>query len=136
SQQTIVTYLLHTFAGRKPMFQVGSYSAEGAQSAHYVEQVLQYNADHTRLIKQLVQFLNDTQTYGLGVLRTEFQVLRRMRTVWVPQEQRTTLGVSLGRKNVPQRQERVVYEGNAVESIDPFLFFPDPRVPMTEVNRR
>jgi hypothetical protein len=30
----------------------------------------------------------------------------------------------------------LVYSGNIVESIDPFLFFPDPHVPMTEVSRK
>jgi hypothetical protein len=29
-----------------------------------------------------------------------------------------------------------VFSGNWVESVDPFMFFPDPRVPMAEVNRR
>jgi hypothetical protein len=35
-----------------------------------------------------------------------------------------------------QRQRQLVFEGNKCQNIDPFMFFPDPRVPMAEVSRR
>jgi hypothetical protein len=34
------------------------------------------------------------------------------------------------------REDRIVFEGNEVWNIDPFRFFPDPRVPMEEVNEK
>lgn len=124
---TIVTYLFHTFCARKPMFQIGSYKKETLKSAHTMETVLQYNADARRLIKQLYKFLWDGQVYGLGILRSAWMVDTKLRSVWVPgmegQMERT-------------RELRVVYEGNDVLAIDPFNFFPDPQVPMCEVNRR
>lgn len=124
---TIVTYLLHTFTGRKPMFQVGTYKDETADSSRMMETVLQYNADHSRLIKHLWEFLQSTQLYGVGFLRSLWVVDKRMRTV-------TTRSSDGGYQK--SREERIVYEGNDVEAVDPFLAFPDPRVPMSEVNRR
>jgi len=119
---TIVTYLMHTFAGRKPMFQLGSYRGDAAGAARNMELILQYNADHSRLIRHLYQFLLDGEIYGLGVLRTEWADKKARRTVW---------------KNGQKfREERTVYQGNLAASVDPFMFFPDPRVPMVEVNRK
>ena len=124
---TIVTYLIHTFAGRKPMFPLSSYKNEMQASVPLMESVLQYNCDHTRLTRVLFNFLWDGQVYGVAILRTNWQVKQRHRTVWT--------SVAPG-QNVRSKELRTVYEGNEVISIDPFNFFPDPNVPMCEVNRR
>ena len=129
---TIVTYLIHTFAGRKPMFQVGAPKAASAGSARNMELVLQYNADHTRLIKHLFQFLLDGQQYGVSIMRCQWQREERIRTIWKSQP---VAGYSTPQK-VKLREKAVTYEGNDVCSIDPYMFYPDPRVPMSEVNRR
>jgi hypothetical protein len=44
---TMVTYWLHTFAGRSPMFPVRSHQGEKVKNALSMEILLQYNADHT-----------------------------------------------------------------------------------------
>ena len=125
---TIVTYLVHTFAGRKPMFPLNSYKDEMQQSIPLMESVLQYNCDHTRLIRNLFNFMWDGQLYGLSILRTNWNVKMRNRTVW-----RST---GMGEKSTRTKELRVVYEGNDVLAVDPFNFFPDPNVPMCEVNKR
>lgn len=133
---TIVTYMIHTFTGRKPMFQVSSYKTEAAEAATRMETLLQYNADHTQLIKHLFQYFTDGEIYGVGVLRTAWKQERNMRSVWVsaPKMLHGLPTAEMERKRV--RQERITYEGNDVSSIDPFMFFPDPRVPMHEVAKR
>lgn len=133
---TIVTYLIHTFAGRKPMFQVGAMKRETVRSAQMMEQVLQYQSDHTRLIRTLFQYFNDASTYGVGVLKTLWKTERAQRTVWRSQPIFGFLDVNLGQQKYKTKEWRTVYEGNEIECIDPYMFFPDPRVPMTEVNRR
>lgn len=133
---TVVTYLLHTFCGRKPMLQVGAYKAESVESGHKMEQVLQYQADHTRLVRQLARYFQDGEVYGLGVLRVAWREKKARRTTWKKQQQRTLFNQALGEKLLPTKSVRVVYSGNEVEAIDPFMFFPDSRVPMAEVNRR
>lgn len=134
TQATIVTYLVHTFMGRKPMFQVNTYKAEAMDASTKMEMVLQYNADATRLQRHLFQFLNDGELYGVAIMRTQWREERQKRTTWQQQSRIPLLGTLLGKQKV--RQERVTYQGNNVCSIDPYLFFPDPRVPMCEVNRR
>lgn len=129
---TIVTYLIHTYAGRRPMFQVGSNKKETAESSRNMELVLQYNADHTRLIKHLFQFLLDGQQYGVGILRCQWVKETKVRTKW---QNRKILGLEVPQK-VKVREEALVYEGNEICSIDPYNFYPDPRVAMADVNRK
>lgn len=133
---TINTYLLQTFAGRKPIFQVDALDPAKIDGAKNMEHILQYNADHTRLVRNLNRFLQDTQVYGVGILKTSWNNERVKRTQTSSFEQYNFFNTLLGKKNVRQKVEKLTYSGNEVESIDPFMFFPDPRVPMTEVNKR
>lgn len=133
---TIVTYLLHMFAGRKPMFTLGSYRAEQVGRAKNLEMLLQYNADFKRFVRGLYFFLMDGETYGVCVMRTLWSTVNRTRTVIVPPApEMVQIMASLGGQAQPtrQKQEYVAFEGNTCDNVDPFMFFPDPRVPMHEV---
>lgn len=133
---TICTYLLHTFVGRRPMFQVGANSAESVKPAQNMEIVLQYNADKARLAHALYQFFWDAGTYGVGVMMTGWTVEWARRTVWRTRTQDGLLSAATGGIRAKTREDRKVFEGNTVANIDPFMFFPDPRVPMHKVNRK
>lgn len=126
--RTIVTYLATVFFARKPIFTVGANDPKYLQNARNMETLLQYNADHAKLVSQGIQFLYNGEIYGLGVLKTAFKTETQPRTTWVLD---TMTGLPLR-----TRQAQLVYQGNSVEVIDPFLFFPDPRVPMSQVNRK
>lgn len=132
TMMTIATYHLHTFAGHRPMFQVGANKREAANGARNMELVLQYNADHTRLISKLWQFFLDGQMYGLSILRTSWKEQKAMRTVWKDQP-----GMFPGQAPTKSksRENRLIYSGNDVSCVDPFMFLPDPRVPMSSVNK-
>ena len=134
--QTIVTYLAHTFMGRRPMFQVGSYKKSTVNNARTLELVLQYNVEHAGLVRHLFQFLQDGEMYGVGILRTRWRNERAMRTVWKKQPRFGFFNLNLGTQMVRTKEERTVFAGNDVESVDPYMFFPDPRVPMVDVNTR
>ncbi len=133
---TIVTYLMQTFTGRKPMFQVGSNKAESAEGSRNMEIALQYQADHVRLIKHLFQFLQDGELYGVGILKTKWKRVTSRRTVWKAGPITRMFGSVFQGKPQKVKEERVSYSGNDVSSVDPYMFFPDPRVPMADVNRR
>lgn len=136
---TIVTYLLHMFAGRKPIFQVSSYRAEQVDRAKNMEMFLQYNADVIRLVRNIYFFLMDGETYGLAVMRNLWREDKKTRTVWTPPTpELVQLNQAFGREAQPsrQRQSYISFQGNDVANIDPFMFFPDPRCPMSEVNEK
>lgn len=137
--QTIVTYLLHTFAGRKPIHQVGAYRGEQIRRAKNMETLLQYNADYQKYVANLYQFFNNGEIYGVAVQRNAWRREERMKTVMqAPSLQMQYFMSQLGQTAQPVRAQKkaVCFEGNSVAIISPFMFFPDPRVPMTEVALR
>lgn len=135
AHSTIVTFLIHTFAGRRPLFPLGTYKDEAVDAARNMEEVIQYQADHARLVKKLWQHFSDIGLYGVGAFWNEWCVKTAMRTsrIQVPV---TSIDGGTTLQSRRERKKRTVYEGNEVENVDPFLFYPDPRVPMSEVNRR
>lgn len=128
SIRTIVTYLATVFLGRKPIFTVGTYNAKLIDAAKNMEKLLQYNAEHNRMIKEFTQWLYNGEIYGLGILKTGFVTETAPRSTWV-------IDPVTG-KPLRTREASVIYQGNTVENIDPFMFFPDPRVPLLEVAQR
>lgn len=136
---TIVTYLLHMFAGRKPMFTVGSNRAEQVKRAKNLETLLQYNGDVKRFARSLYFFLMDGETYGVSIMRSLWTQQNKKRTVIVPPTAEfASLMGALGQtaQGTKQTETYVSFEGNTCDNIDPFMFFPDPRVPMHEVNEK
>ena len=132
---TIVTFLIMAFTNKDTMFQVAAKKQEAVGAARNMEQIHQYNATHTRLIKQLFQFFRDGETYGLACLRLAWRDQKAVRTV-------RTKKVELDGEGQPtetweaSRELRTVYQGNEIVSWDPFMLFPDPRVPIAEVNKK
>ena len=133
--QTIITYLIHTFCGRQPIFQVSSNNGNKANQARKLEQMLQYNADHTKLILQIFMMLQNAEVYQFGAVRVNWSEEYRFRTQMGQVTTYSMFGEPIGQAGIPQRVRELTYSGNEVESIDPFLFFPDPSVPMTRVSR-
>jgi hypothetical protein len=120
---TIVTFLVSVFTSRRPYFQLGANDAQAMLHAKSMETMLQYNNDHTRIVRRLYQMFMDVCIYGFGAVNTLWCEKRGMRTV---------------RSAVPggyntRREDKIVYQGNEVSNIDPYMFFPDPRVPMSEL---
>lgn len=136
---TIVTYLLHMFGGRRPVFQVGSYRAEQVDRSKSMEMYLQYNADVVKFLRALYFFLMDGETYGVAIMRTLWRRDTKTRQVIVPPSAEvSSVMASMGRTAAGERQEQeyVSFEGNSLANVDPFMFFPDPRVPMHEVSEK
>lgn len=133
--QTIVTYLLHTFTGRKPIFQVAAHRGDVVRLSQNMETLLQYNGDHERIIRKLYQFFLDGEMYGVHVLRLTWKVEKNRRTIWKPVNPAGMFG-SMQPQMQQVRETVVSFEGNDIYNIDPFRFYPDPRVPMDEVASR
>lgn len=130
--QTISTYMLQVFGGRKPYLQVGTYGPH-LENAMRAEIVLQYQNDHNRVLRHWWQWFNDMSLYGVGIVVAQWEIDKQMRT---RKSQRPVFDISTGAVNMEdfrEQQEEVVYEGNKIQTLDPFMFYPDPRVPMHQV---
>lgn len=136
TQQTIVTYLLHTFGGRKPIVQVGAYRGEQVQRAKNMETLLQYNFDFKRYVYHLYNLFTNGELYGLAIQRNMWTRETRLKTVTRPPSPQLAYMSSL--MGVPANENRVTeravsFEGNDISVLSPYMFFPDPRVPMVDV---
>lgn len=136
THQTIVTYLLHTFGGRKPIVQVGAYRAEQVQRARNMETLLQFNYDYVMYIRHLYDLFTNGELYGLAIQRNTWcRKTQRKSLILPPSPQMMQL---MGSYGAPANENRVTrevvsFEGNDISVISPYMFFPDPRVPMVEV---
>lgn len=136
---TIVTYGVQVFCARKPMFALSSPNPAAQESVRNMETMLQYNVENTRLVKHFFQFLQDCELYGAGVWRTAWKTKTAMRTVWTrnPAAAESMMLFGAAPSAWQKRREmRKVFQGTEAFAQDPFMFFPDPRVPMSEVNRK
>lgn len=132
---TIVTYLTRVFCGRNPIFQLGISSSDSVELIRSMETMLQYQADQTKLIMRMFQFFLDGELYGLAVMRNTWMTKTAKRTMF---EKATPAMRALGQGPglIRTRKEKTIYAGAEVENIDPFMFFPDPTVPMVEVGTK
>lgn len=130
---SVVTYLVHTIAGRKPMWQVATNRKDHATQARNMELLLQYNGDRRQLIRELFTYFLSGETYGLSVMKCFWLTEKRNRTKRRKQPLYGFMNKLIGSTAQTMREQVTVFEGNDVESVDPFLFFPDWRVPMTKV---
>jgi len=132
---TISTYLLQVFTSKHPWMQVGTYGTN-VNNAMQMEILLQYQNDHNRVVKWWWNWFNDMNLYGVGILSNRWQIETAQRT---RREQAPVFDLMSGGFNleeIRQQNEVVTYEGNETFSVDPFMFFPDPRVPMREVAQK
>ena len=134
----IVTYHLQVFAGADPIFKVNAVKPESMQVQEWVELALGRNCGHVRMVLKIFQFLLDTQIYNLGVMRNLWKTEERFTTVSRAPQIASPMGMvpDLSAPKDRVRERRVMFEGTGVTNIDPFMFFPDPRVATVEVNRK
>lgn len=121
---TVVTYHINAFAGRKPIFTLDANDPQSLDRVSYQELMLQHNADHSNLVRQFYDNFYSGQIYSLGVLKNLWHVDKAKRSAWVDNP-------LTGKRRV--REMKVVYEGNKAECVDPFMFFPDTSVPLCDL---
>lgn len=123
--QSIKSFLLSVFTMRYPIFEARPLDAANEQSARLVEALLDYYFRLQGGVKILDMFLLDVLRYGIGILKCVWE--RRV------EKKRMKQTISFGETEVElgEVEEYVTtYEGPRTVNVDPFSFFPDPRVPL------
>jgi hypothetical protein len=134
--QTQLAWEMAAFTGRVPIVPLSGVSPEDQKPAKVMEQCLNYEWNLDRMHLPLYQWLLDRRRYGVGVLWVNW--VREATRQWVETPRRLDiplLGLSVDAGTVGAWQDRVKYEGNRLEPIDPFYFYPDPRVPIGQCQR-
>ncbi len=116
--QTIKSYLLAVFTQRYPVFEVRPLDGTNEERARLVEALLDYYFRLQQGINILDNFLLDTLRYGIGILKC----------VWERRVERKRYKRELMGFEWEEVEDSIVYEGPRTINVDPFSFYPDPRV--------
>lgn len=116
------TFLASVLLGRRPIFPLMAVSGTTADKARYMEQAVQANIEMSKGYEVLWQFIWDSLVYGFGVARIG----------WTERYGKSLRLVG-GRREIV---EGLKYAGNVLTAVDPYNYFPDPRVPMHHVSEK
>lgn len=114
------TFISSVLLNRRPVFPLMAKAGTGVDKARYMENALQSNLESGDGYEVLWQLIWDSLNYSFGVARV----------AWV-EEYGKKLVVENGQRNLI---DGLRYAGNKLHSIDPYNFYPDPRVPIAKVN--
>jgi len=132
--ETLIAYLVAAFTP-EPVFRYEGVGPEDAAGATLMEKVINLHCQKTKVILNLHTLFRDVSAYGLGVTAPQWLVRRgkkvRMRTEgsYNMQGQWIESGTSKVIENT------ILFEGNALENIDPYCYLPDPNVALHDVQR-
>lgn len=116
------TFVYAVLAGRRPIFPLLATRGTATDKARYMEQAVQASLEATKAYEGIWQFIWDCLNYGFGAVRIG----------WC-EEHGSMITLQNGQR---EKVKGLKYAGNKLLPIDPYNFFPDPRVPMHEVNTK
>jgi hypothetical protein len=130
--QTITAYRYTLFTAQVPLMQVEDPTGEKQEAADLAELVLEHYNRLQRANLILYGLLLDAAKYGVGVGKCVWETRKEMRyrTVTTPVE---LLGMPLGLTTQKVKELVTVYDGPRTTLVDPWLFLPDPRVPLWQM---
>lgn len=140
SISTAVTYFMKAFCGKKPFFPLGADSFEASEIIRFMEAMTQKHLDATSGVMKIFQIALDGELYGVGAVRCTWKTRRGRRRVVRALSPAERLSFSANPSGMPSlvrdHEERIVWQGNDLLNIDPYMFFPDPNVPMHLVSEK
>jgi len=116
------TFIYAVLAGRRPIFPLLATRGTATEKARYMEQAVQASLEATKAYEAIWQFIWDCLNYGFSAVRIG----------WC-EEHGSMISLANGQR---EKTTGLKYAGNKLLPIDPYQFFPDPRVPMHEVNTK
>lgn len=133
---TAHTYLSTVFLSRSPVLQFVGRHGESEQAVQAVETIMAYQTEVGQHLIPLYQWLLDPRKYGIGVLGAYWETETVTRSFYeeVPEEVAGVL-VEGKTKRVKKVQQTTGYDGSRVYNVRPWDFFPDPRVPLSNLQK-
>jgi len=131
---TLMTYWVGAFL-KEPLFPYRGVGPEDMIGAAVLEQVIATQARRAKMGLDLYTMWRDALVYGFGAMTLQWEVTKALRPVAKPRGVLSTLGSWLNLGGKEEAVETVVFEGNRLAPIDPYMLLPDPNVPITAVQR-
>ncbi len=135
TMQTLLTYLSAAFL-RNPIFEYEGAGPEDTIGGILLQNVIQHHCTRLKVGLQLHTLWRDSLAYGVSAASPIWEVQRGFKTViknkgFVSRVKGVFIDTGIERTT----EETIIYEGNRLENIDPYMFLPDPNVPIHEIQR-
>jgi len=126
--ETMLSYLVGAFF-QDPIFMYEGFSPEDTIGAALLELVVQLHCVRNKIYIPLHVMFRDALSYGMGVVSPDWVVRTGYKRM-----QSKSISIYNVRGEIyeggpnTERVETVVFEGNSLKNIDPYMFLPDPNV--------
>lgn len=124
--ETVLTYLTLAFV-QDPIFRYEGTSPEDTIGAILLEKVNDIHCNKTKVGLGIHTLCRDGLAYGLGPAAPMWRERWGYKVVKIPSQNVFMEEYEKGEEEV------LLFEGNSLENIDPYLYFPDPEVPAHKV---
>lgn len=133
---TAHTYWTSVFLARSPIFQFSARHGEPQQRVESIEAIIDYQVNVGQMLVPLYVWLLDPAKYGFGVLGMYWDEERSVVSEIVEEDEKY-LGMIPTGKKVKKRitKETTGYVGNKLYNVRPQDFFPDPRMPLSQLQQ-
>jgi hypothetical protein len=131
--ETILTYLVSAFL-EDPIFRYTGSGPEDVVGAILMEKVIEQQTRQFKAALSLHTMFRDSLSYGMGVVTPTWD--RKWGWKAVVQDSgfmSALFGRFMSTGKVRGREETILFEGNRIKNIDPYMFLPDPNIPITDL---
>jgi len=125
--ETLLSYLMMAFF-QSPMFRYEGVSPEDTLGAIMLEKIIEFHCVKTKVALALHTMFRDSLAYGFGVSAPGWKVITGKKTVKKDNRIKGLFGKYIGGGFEKVSEDTVIFEGNELLNIDPYLCLPDPNV--------
>lgn len=129
--ETLISYMVAAFFP-EPIFRYEGASPSDVAGAILLEKVINLQCQRTKVSVMLHTFFRDAAAYGFGAVSPYWEIRTGKRDI------RSQLSYFNGGTSGPYFRETIettLFEGNAIQNIDPYFYLPDPNVPLNDVQK-
>jgi hypothetical protein len=131
-----LSQLMGIIMGQKPMWPLEGTGPEDVQPSRMMESCLDYDMEQCRGLMSVFQLFTDAEKYGTGIIYdtwTDQYGWKMNQGAANPMARQFLKGLSYSPQDF--KTWDIVREYNDWTSVDPFSFWPDPRVSMNDIQK-
>ncbi|MFA6972679.1 MAG: hypothetical protein WC208_14950 [Gallionella sp.] len=133
--ETLLTYFSAAFLDY-PIFKYEGTSPEDRVGAMLMEKVIEQQSRRSKMALALLTTFRDSWAYGFGSAAPYWDKVYGKKTTVVDAGFFSAIfGKMLSSGKKRQSVDTILYEGNFLRNIDPYMTLPDPNVPIHEVQK-
>lgn len=130
--EALLTYLSMAFF-QDPIFQYEGYEDSDTLGAMMMELVVKNHCIKHKVMLNIHTALRDSLSYGVGITIPEWRRQYGRRPIKSQAITQSDLGTKT--QDITTMVEDMLYEGNALSNIDPYMWLPDPSVASSEIQK-